>query len=181
MKRKLGSQSSANSESFMSQLDEELQSKLKNIGKIDGNLPSTIGKSQQPLSAATALWPDIIQAIYSEKLIYFNTVPFIWILPKHKYCLQAFATTNKLPYRKAWANSGAESRGGEKWRSVASSFFTNCDGRGKRGGAGGTSGQSLRHHSRATREISSRDFKKTVTNQSLLCKFVKPDSIANAL
>ena len=101
MKRKLGSQSSANSESFMSQLDEELQSKLKNIGKIDGNLPSTIGKSQQPLSAATALWPDIIQAIYSEKLIYFNTVPFIWILPKHKYSLQAFATTNKLPYRKA--------------------------------------------------------------------------------
>ena len=176
----------------MSQLDEELQSKLKNIGKIDGNLPSTIGKSQQPLSAATALWPDIIQAIYSEKLIYFNTVPFIWILPKHKYCLQAFATTNKLPYRKAWANSGAESRGGKKWSSVASSIFanfnaffssifTNCEGRGKRGGAGGTSGQSLRHHSRATREISSRDFKKTVTNQSLLCKFVKPDSIANAL
>ena len=32
VKRKLGSQSSASSESFMSQLDEELQSKLKNIG-----------------------------------------------------------------------------------------------------------------------------------------------------
>merc|ERR1712066_144205 len=35
VKRKLGSQSSANSESFMSQLDEELQSKLKNIGKSE--------------------------------------------------------------------------------------------------------------------------------------------------
>merc|ERR1712047_233087 len=31
--RKLGSQSSTSRESFMSQLDEELQSKLKNIGK----------------------------------------------------------------------------------------------------------------------------------------------------
>lgn len=35
VKRKLGSQSSASSESFMSQLDEELQSKLKNIGKAE--------------------------------------------------------------------------------------------------------------------------------------------------
>merc|ERR1712004_936024 len=33
VKRKLGSQSSTSRESFMSQLDEELQSKLKNIGK----------------------------------------------------------------------------------------------------------------------------------------------------
>jgi len=33
VKRKLGSQSSASGESFMSQLDQELQSKLKNIGK----------------------------------------------------------------------------------------------------------------------------------------------------
>merc|ERR1719458_1573492 len=32
---KLGSQSSASSESFMSQLDEELQLKLKNIGKAE--------------------------------------------------------------------------------------------------------------------------------------------------
>merc|ERR1712210_317458 len=35
VKRKLGSQSGASSESFMSQLDEELQSKLKNIGKAE--------------------------------------------------------------------------------------------------------------------------------------------------
>merc|ERR1711981_74864 len=35
VKQKLGSQSSVSSESFISQLDEELQSKLKNIGKVD--------------------------------------------------------------------------------------------------------------------------------------------------
>jgi len=46
VKRKLGSQSSISSESFMSQLDEELQSKLKNIGKAE---PATEMKVEAPV------------------------------------------------------------------------------------------------------------------------------------
>jgi hypothetical protein len=47
VKRKLGSQSSASSESFMSQLDEELQSKLKNLGKAEVEMKvETVEKSE---------------------------------------------------------------------------------------------------------------------------------------
>merc|ERR1712088_557633 len=48
VKRKLGSQSSACSESFMSQLDEELQSKLKNIGKAEPAVEEKLVLSPTP-------------------------------------------------------------------------------------------------------------------------------------
>jgi len=59
VKRKLGSQSSASGESFMSQLDQELQSKLKNIGKPEPAVETKVEveKSEElmlsPLALAT--------------------------------------------------------------------------------------------------------------------------------
>jgi len=59
VKRKVGSQSSASGESFMSQLDQELQSKLKNIGKPEPAVETKVEveKSEElmlsPLALAT--------------------------------------------------------------------------------------------------------------------------------
>jgi len=57
VKRKLGSQSSASGESFMSQLDQELQSKLKNIGKPEPAVETKVEveKSEELMSSPLAL------------------------------------------------------------------------------------------------------------------------------
>jgi len=47
VKRKLGSQSSASGESFMSQLDQELQSKLRNIGKPEPAVEMKVERSEE--------------------------------------------------------------------------------------------------------------------------------------
>merc|ERR1719507_2116408 len=66
VKRKLGSQSSANSESFMSQLDEELQSKLKNIGKPEPTveLKAEVEKSEDQLPAPSS--PTVTAEVSAE-------------------------------------------------------------------------------------------------------------------
>jgi len=55
VKRKLGSQSSTSRESFMSQLDEELQSKLKNIGKPDPSVELKVESETKAEEVADSL------------------------------------------------------------------------------------------------------------------------------